>query len=79
MTPVPEWRRVLRHAWSVRINLACTLFSAAGGALSLVNADQAGHPYLIPALAFGCLAIGNGGAIIARVTQQKKLTPEATN
>ena len=74
MKPVPEWRRVLRHAWSVRINIACTVFSAAGTGLSLVNADAAGHPYLIPALAFGFLAVGNGGAIAARVVQQKKLS-----
>lgn len=73
MRPVPEWRRVLRHAWSVRINLGLAVFSAAGGALALINADAAGHPYLIPALAFGCNAIGNGGAIVARVVKQKKL------
>lgn len=73
MKPVPEWRRVLKHAWSVRINVACTVFSAAGSALSLINGDSVGHPYLIPALAFGCLALGNGGAIVARVVRQKKL------
>ena len=73
MRPVPEWRRVLRHAWSVRFNVALTVVSAAGSALSLINGDSIGHPLLIPALAFGCMAIGNGGAVIARVMQQKHL------
>lgn len=78
MKPVPEWRRVLRHAWSVRINIATALFSAGASAIALVNADS-NHPYLIPALAFGLNVVGNLGAIWARVTRQKKLTPEATN
>lgn len=74
MTPVPEWRRVLRHAWSVRINLLLTLCSAAGSALMLVNGDSIGHPLLVPALAFGCMAIGNCGAIVSRVMRQKTLS-----
>jgi hypothetical protein len=78
MKPVPEWRRVLLRAWSVRINIALALFSAGGSAISLVNADPS-HPYLVPAIAFAFTAIGNIGAIFARVTRQKKLQAEATN
>jgi hypothetical protein len=73
MKPVPQWRRVLRHAWSVRFNIAVAVFSAAGSALSMVNGDSIGHPLLIPALAFGATAIGSVGAIVARVMSQKEL------
>jgi len=73
MKPVPEWRRVLSHGWSVRINLVLSLFSAAGSALMLTNADPR-HPYLIPGLVFACLAIGNGGAIVLRVMHQRKVS-----
>jgi hypothetical protein len=76
MTPVPEWRRVLLRAWSVRVNLILALFSAAGGALMLTNADP-NHPYLIPGIVFVCNAIGNGGAIIARVMHQDKVNANA--
>jgi hypothetical protein len=78
MKPVPEWRRVLLRAWSVRINIALAVFSAAGSATAFINADP-NHPYLVPAIAFAFTAIGNVGAILARVTRQKKLQPEATN
>ena len=29
MRLVPNWRRVLRHAWSIRFNLAALVFAAA--------------------------------------------------
>jgi hypothetical protein len=73
MKPVPEWRRVLRHAWSVRANIAVAVISAAGGAFSMINGDSIGHPLLIPAVAFACTAIGSVGSILLRILQQKHL------
>jgi hypothetical protein len=71
MTPIPEWRRVLRHAWSVRFMAASVVLSSAGGALMLLNPEATGHPYLVAAAAFFLSAIGGVLGLGARFTQQK--------
>jgi hypothetical protein len=67
MTPIPEWRRVLRHAWSVRFLAAAGVLSAGASAVSMIDGQAIGHPALIPALAFGL----NIAALASRLVQQK--------
>lgn len=73
MTPVPEWRRVLVHAWSVRFTAASVVLSSAGGAMMLLNPAATGHPYLFAACAFFMSAVGGLLGLAARFVQQKAL------
>jgi hypothetical protein len=61
---VPEWKRVLRKAWSVRLNLIAALLSSLeAGWQTYVT----GQPPII-ALATAAISIG---AAIARIVAQK--------
>lgn len=73
MTPIPEWRRFLRRAWSVRFHAASVVLCSAGGAMMLVNAADTGHPLAWAAGVFFCSAVGGVLGIIAQVTRQKNL------
>lgn len=74
MQLVPEWRRVLLRSWSVYAHAFVVVVGAAGAALSMVNGDSVGHPLLIPAATFACLAIAGVGGIILRILPQKGIT-----
>lgn len=67
MRPVPEWRRVLMRAWSVRLALASGLCSAVSTLLYAI--PSVGHPIAIPVAAFGFAV----AAVIARIVDQKNL------
>ncbi len=73
MTPIPEWRRFLVRAWSVRFHAASVVLCAAGGALMLLNPEATGHPYAVAAGAFFLSATGGLLGIVAQVTRQKGL------
>jgi hypothetical protein len=68
-TPLPHWKRVLKRAWSIRLNAA---------AIVLTGLEMA-VPYLdgvlpIPRGAFGALAgLVSMAAIYARIVQQNNL------
>lgn len=71
MKLVTDWRAVLRHAWSLRLNLLCVLLSALSAALMF------GDVLPIPAgWLFLLTLVVNLAAGFARLVQQKHL-PEA--
>lgn len=70
MALIPEWRAVLRRAWSIRLIVLAVLFSAAEIAVPLVL------PGLVPPLVFAALsALASVGALVSRVMLQKDLRP----
>lgn len=73
MEPVPNWRMVLKHAWSIRLAVAAALLSAIDVGLQMVDPVAVGHPVLIPALATGF----GFAAAVARLIPQKKLGGDA--
>lgn len=68
-TPLPQWKRILQRAWSVRLNAAAIFFTGL----------EVAFPYFediipIPRGVFGALAGGfSMAAIYARTIQQKNL------
>jgi len=70
MKPIPEWRRVLRHAWSVR--LAGIAFGCQIAAAVLPYFQDFVPPGLFALLS----ALATAGAIIARFVPQKKVSDE---
>jgi len=66
MHPVPEWRRIIRHAWSVRL-----LFVAA-----ILSGLEAALPYLPLPIPPGALAgltvVVVAAAFVARIVAQKE-------
>lgn len=68
-TPLPQWKRILKRAWSVRLNAAAVVFTGMEVAV----------PYLdgvlpIPHHLFGILAgLVSMAAIYARIVQQTNL------
>lgn len=73
MSPIRDWRAVLRHAWSVKLILLALLLDVIASAIPFVEVPV--HS-AIPA-ALGALA--TGGAFLARFVAQKALTaPEPT-
>lgn len=72
MTPIANWRAVLRHAWSIRLMLLAALLSGAEVALPLFE-------YSIPTGIFAALSAAvTAAALIARLLAQAPLTPTAT-
>ena len=74
MKPVPEWRRVLRHAWSIRLLVIAALLSG------LEAAIQFGVPMVSDSLPWWArLAVAAlnpvvvGAAFVARLIAQKSL------
>jgi hypothetical protein len=69
MTPVPNWRRVLRYAWSVRLMLLAALFTALEAVL----------PFFIDTIPRGIFAaltfVVSGAALIARFVAQPRTLP----
>lgn len=67
-----DWRRVLRHAWSVRLMILAALLSGAEVAISVVTAFEIIPPFL-PAGLFAALAgLVTVAAFVARVLAQKE-------
>lgn len=72
MTLVANWRRVLRHAWSVRLMLLAALLSGAEIALPLL---QGVLP--VPPLTFAALSgLTTAAALIARFIAQETVGEE---
>lgn len=70
MKPIPDWREVLRKAWSVRLMLLAAVLSAVEVAL----------PFFQPDLQRGLFALLSGlitgGALVARLVAQRNLRGE---
>lgn len=67
MTLLPDWKKVLRMAWSIRLAIVAALFSGAEVVLPLF-ADA------IPRGPFSILSfVAAAGAIIARVLAQPEM------
>ena len=68
MTLIPNWRAVLEKAWSVKFNVAATLFGAAEVVVALVQPD--GIPNGVFA---GIAALISIAANVSRIMAQKEL------
>lgn len=69
MTPIANWRRVLKHAWSVRLMILAALLSGGEAALPLLDLP-------IPAGLFAILTLlVTVAAFVARFVVQSSLTP----
>ncbi|NML61844.1 hypothetical protein HHL21_12310 [Massilia sp. RP-1-19] len=72
MQLVEDWQAVLKKAWSVKFNIAATLFGAAEVVVALVQ------PAGIPNGVFAGLAgLTTTAAVVARVLAQKELSDGA--
>jgi hypothetical protein len=68
MRAVPEWRRVLKHAWSVRLLIVSGVLNALAAALMFGNALP------IPPIALFILTfVVNAAALAARFVAQRRL------
>ena len=71
MSPIRDWRAVLRHAWSVRLMIAAALLSAVEAVL----------PFFTDELPRGAAAaltfVVVGAALVARFVAQPKTIGEA--
>lgn len=67
MKMIPEWREILRRAWSVRLMLLAGILSGAEVALPY-------FAHVLPAGSFAALsAITVGAALVARLVAQRGL------
>lgn len=63
-----DWKKIVRHAWSIRWLAAAGVFSAAEAALPLIQGVLA-----IPAGLFAALsAVAVGGAFVSRLIAQSQ-------
>lgn len=70
--PVPNWRLVLRYAWSIRLMLLAALLSGAEVALPLFE-------YSIPTGLFAALSAGvTAAALVARFVAQAPISGATT-
>ncbi|PZQ82169.1 MAG: hypothetical protein DI549_12455 [Ancylobacter novellus] len=69
MQLVPDWRRVLRHAWSIRLMLLAGLLSGLEVALPLFGDLIPIAPRVLAALTVFIVA----AAFVARLTAQSKM------
>lgn len=70
MTLIENWDEILKKAWSVKFNIAATLFGALEVVVALVQ------PASIPNGVFaGIAAVISIGANVARVLAQKEIAP----
>lgn len=67
-----DWRRILRHAWSIRLLVLAMVLSGAEMALPLIQNLLAIPPGVFAALS----ALATGGAFGARIMAQKKFGGE---
>ncbi|RYE43597.1 MAG: hypothetical protein EOP24_27620 [Hyphomicrobiales bacterium] len=72
MTPIADWRRVLKHAWSVRLMIVAALLSGAEAALPFLDLP-------IPAGLFAILTLlVTVAAFVARFIVQRSLATPST-
>jgi len=67
LTLLPEWRCILRHAWSIRLTVLAGLFSAAEVILPLFVDVLPRHLFVV--LAFVAIV----GAAVARLVAQPEM------
>ncbi|WP_299817491.1 hypothetical protein [uncultured Roseibium sp.] len=67
MTIVPDWRRVLKRAWSVRLIVFAALFSSAEVALPFLG------DFISPGRMAALSALATAGAFVARILAQKDM------
>ncbi len=71
MKAVPQWRRVLRHAWSIRLAALAGVLSAAEAYFGYVDPNA----LPIPHGTFAVLAsVTSGAALCARLFAQRHLS-----
>lgn len=68
MKLAPDWKRVLRRAWSIRLVLLAGVFSAAEVTLPFLE------PSIPPGIFAALSGLAAGGAFIARLVAQKGLS-----
>lgn len=64
---IPEWKRVLKHAWSVRLALLAGFFSGVEGVLPLFTDKFPRGIFALLSMFFGM------GSAVARLILQKKM------
>lgn len=65
---IPEWKRVLRKAWSIRLILLAGLLTGCEALINAVGADQ----IPVPAWARSIIVLAViGGAFVTRLLAQK--------
>ncbi|TDR94214.1 hypothetical protein [Enterovirga rhinocerotis] len=70
MKPVANWRRVLRYAWSIRLNLLAALFGGAEVAIGFLAAEPP-----IPRGSFAAIAfVVSIGATVSRLIAQQTVS-----
>lgn len=69
LTVTPDWKTILRHAWSVRLMILAALLSGLEVALPLVNGLLPIRPGIFALLSGLVVA----GAFVARFVVQKKI------
>ncbi len=73
MKLLPNWRRVVRRAWSMRLMLLAGLLTGCEAVINVVGADW----LPLPKWARMLLILGViGGAFVARVVAQKGVSDE---
>lgn len=72
MNLVENWRRVLRHAWSIRLMILAGVLSGAEVALPILGAAEILPAGVLAALSF----VATAGAFIARLIAQKQVSGE---
>ena len=70
MKLAPDWRRVLRRAWSIRLLLLAGGFSAAEVALPFLE------PSIPPGIFAALSGLAAGGAFVARLVAQKGISDD---
>lgn len=70
MILVPNWRRVIRKAWSIRLMILAAILSAAEVIFSLTDARMLGLPEGVFAAASGLVT---AGALMARLLAQSNM------
>jgi len=73
---IPNWRLVLRYAWSIRFSL---LAAASAGVSAMIPYTTPGGPafVVLSAILAGCAALLAGLAAFSRVIQQSTVRPDA--
>lgn len=66
----PDWKRILRKAWSVRLNLLAAFFGGLEVILPMIESSMPRGTFLVLSLALSC------AAPIARVVAQPKMHRE---
>ena len=69
MKPVPNWRRVLMYAWSIRLVALVAILNGCETALNLAGGSLPVDPTILFATSF----VVTVAAMVARIVYQKKL------